>query len=405
VDRAPEKFEPPLFTARFLVMCGFTFTVFLSVFQFLPVAPFRIVDLGGSKVAAGMFLGCLTYASAMTAPFTGALADRVGHRRMLIVCSFVITLFSVAYALADDYRVPLVLAVLHGFFWSGLLSASAARVTEIIPPSRRAEGISYWGLSTIVAIGVAPPVGFWVYAHGWVWLCAVSAALNVGMLAIAWQLERDTTPRPTRVEPGTFSGPFVEWRVLLVSGTLFLYSFGYGGITSFVAMYAESNGVAPKGIFYTAFAVVTLATRPFLGRLADRIGHRRVLLPCLFLIAVGLSLLALDGSWWGLVTAAVVFASGFGTAYPAFVGCVLDHVPSARRGAAFGSILAAFDTGIGTGSIASGWIIQHHGFRAAFATAAVLSAFSVPFFLLTEKRVLGETGRDIAPPTEEGVSA
>jgi MFS family permease len=399
--------EPPLFTARFLVMCGFTFTVFLSVFQVLPVTPFRIVELGGSKVAAGMFLGCLTYASAMTAPFTGALADLVGHRRMLIVCSSVITLFSVAYALAEDYRVPLVLAVLHGFFWSGLLSASAARVTEIIPPSRRAEGISYWGLSTIVAIGVAPPVGFWLYSHHWWWLCAASAVLNVGMLAIAWQLDRDTAPRPTRGTAGAFAatGSFVEWRVLLVSGTLFLYSFGYGGITSFVAMYAESNGVSPKGIFYSVFAVVTLATRPFLGRLADRIGHRRVLLPCLVLIAAGLALLALDGSRRGLVTAAVVFASGFGTAYPAYVGCVLDHVPPARRGAAFGSILAAFDTGIGTGSITSGWIIQQYGFRSAFAVAAALSAFSLPFFLLTEKRVLGETGRDIAPSPEESLSA
>jgi MFS family permease len=281
-------------------------------------------------------------------------------------------------------------------------------VTAIIPQSRRAEGISYWGLSTIVAIGVAPQIGFWLYAHGWAWLCASCAVLNVGMALIAWQLERDRTPRPTGAPAAFFTRDLIEWRVLLVSGTLFLYSFGYGGITSFVAMYAESNGVSPKGIFYTAFAIVTLATRPLLGRLADRIGHRRVLLPCLVLIAAGLSLLALDGSRGGLVAAAVVFASGFGTAYPAFVGCVLDHVPAARRGGAFGSILAAFDTGIGTGSIASGWIIQHQGFRAAYAAAALLSAFSLPYFLFTEKRLLPDMpppGRDIAPPAVGGLSA
>ena len=72
-----------LFTRRFFVMCGFTFTVFLSLFQLLPTAPFRILDLGGSTVAAGLFLGLLTYASALSAPFTGALADRFGRRRML----------------------------------------------------------------------------------------------------------------------------------------------------------------------------------------------------------------------------------------------------------------------------------------------------------------------------------
>ena len=44
---------PPLFTRRFFTMCGFTFTVFLSAFQLLPTAPFRIIDQGGSTFAAG----------------------------------------------------------------------------------------------------------------------------------------------------------------------------------------------------------------------------------------------------------------------------------------------------------------------------------------------------------------
>jgi len=62
-----------LFSPRFFVMCGFTFTVFLSAFQLLPTAPFRIHDLGGSTFASGLFLGFLTYASAFSAPLTGAI--------------------------------------------------------------------------------------------------------------------------------------------------------------------------------------------------------------------------------------------------------------------------------------------------------------------------------------------
>src|SRR5262249_28903787 len=69
VSQPPSGAEaPPLFTARFFTMCGFTFTVFLSLFQLLPTAPFRILDLGGSKAIAGLFLGALTYASALSAP-------------------------------------------------------------------------------------------------------------------------------------------------------------------------------------------------------------------------------------------------------------------------------------------------------------------------------------------------
>src|SRR2546428_11305202 len=124
-----------LFTARFFVMCAFSFTVFLSAFQLLPTAPFRILDLGGSKFAAGMLLGFLTYASAFSAPLSGALADRIGKRRMLIVCSLAIAGFSVAYALSRSYRVPLAVGFVHGRFWSGLLSASVAYITDIVPVS------------------------------------------------------------------------------------------------------------------------------------------------------------------------------------------------------------------------------------------------------------------------------
>src|SRR5260221_6267349 len=95
---------PPerLFTPRFFTMCGFTFTVFLSLFQLLPTAPFRILELGGTTFVAGLFLGFLTYASAFSAPLTGALADRIGRRRVLIGASIALAGFSVAYGLAPS---------------------------------------------------------------------------------------------------------------------------------------------------------------------------------------------------------------------------------------------------------------------------------------------------------------
>lgn len=369
-------------------MCGYSFTVFLSAFQLLPTAPFHILALGGGPSAAGLFLGILTYASALSAPVTGTMSDRIGARRVLIVASVAITGFSIAYALIPDYRVMLALVFVHGVFWSGLLTASAAYMTNILPESRRAEGIAYWGLSTIAAIAVAPSIGFWVFQFGWPALCLETAALNAIMAAIAWRLP---SQKIATVPAGGRTGRLIEWRVLVLSFTLFLYSFGYGGITSFTALYADANGTTPKGIYLTALAVIILVTRPFSGRLGDRFGYRRVFLPCLVLITIGLACLVFGGTRFWLVTSAMIFGAGFGTAYPVFASYVMRHVGPERRGAAFGAILACFDTGIGTGSTSMGWIIGRYGFASAFGTAAALSALALPYFLFADRLLINRS--------------
>jgi MFS family permease len=379
-----------LFTPRFFVMCGFTFTVFLSVFQLLPTAPFHILDLGGSTFASGLFLGFLTFSSALSAPLTGAIADRVGQRRVLLTSSIAITIFSLVYAVLADHRWMLAIVIVHGVFWSGLLSASSAYMTNLLPERRRAEGIGYWGLSTVAALAVAPTIGFWIYRRGWLWLCVVSAALNMTMAAIAWFLKEHPVMPAAAHER---AGGLLEWRVLAISGTLFLYSFGYGGITSFTALYAEANNVTPKAIYLTTLAIVVLLTRPMAGRLGDRLGYKRVFVPCLVLITAGLTCLALGGSRASMIVSAILFGTGFGTSYPVYVGYVMRDVSSVRRGAAFGAILAAFDTGVGTGSTSMGWLIQHHGFRFAFGVAAALSALALPYFL-TMERVLKAKRRE-----------
>lgn len=377
-----------LFSPRFFVMCGFNFVVFLSAFQLLPTAPFRIRDLGGSAIAAGLFLGFLTYSSATTGPITGGIVDRVGKRRVLLISSAAIACFSLLYAVLPSYEAMLGLVIVHGFFWSGLLVAASSYVTDIVPANRRAEGMSYWGMSTIFAVSMAPAIGLWVYERGgWRMMCFESAALCLLMFVIAWTLLPKDVPH--HAAPGTWSwSSLVEWKVLALSFTMFLYSFGYGGITSFVAMYSEASGVEPASLFFTVFAIAILITRPFVARLGDRIGHKKVFVPCLVLVVAGFALLAVGGSRAMFVVAAAVFGTGFGSAYPLFLGHVMRHVAPQRRGAAFGSIIAAFDTGIGTGSMTMGWIVQHYGYRTAYGAAAALALLTVPYFLTVEPKVL-----------------
>lgn len=293
-------------------MCGFTFTVFLSLFQLLPTAPYRILELGGDKFAAGLFLGFLTYASALSAPFAGALVDRVGG---LSVLALSLVMAAIAFSM-EDSRGP----------------AEAAK--EGSPVRRRLVDI-------------------------------------------------------------------IEWRVFVVSMSLFLCSFGYGGVTSFVALYAEKNHIEPRSLYFTVFSVVVLLTRPFSGRLADRVGYKRVFVPCLVFVVLAFGLLAVSTTRGRMTASAVLFGIGFGNLYPVCVAHVMRHIDAVRRGAAFGGILGAFDTGIGTGSIVLGWVIERFGFSMAYGFATGLAALSIPTFLLLDRWVLSgvETIPETAPAT------
>lgn len=373
-----------LFTARFFLLCGLSFLAFLSAFQLLPVAPFRVLALGGTPVAAGLFLGCLTYASALSAPLTGALADRMGARRVIEIASVAITCVSIGYALTRRYEMLLVLALVHGLFWSGFLSSSATYAAEIIPEDRRAEGLGYWGLASIFAISVAPPLGLALYQVGWVWLCVALVVVNAGLCVVARML-----PPTQAVSHGEHHrGPLVDSRILIASVTLFLAAFGYGGVTSFVALFARERGVQPEGLYFSVFAAAMLFTRPIVGPLADRIGHRRVLIPCLAAVSLGYLVLSLSRSRFGFASSALLFGLGFSSVYPAFAAYMLRLTSPARRGSTFGSMLSAFDTGIGSGSIVAGFVSGRAGYAAAFGLAAAVASVSVPYFLLVDRTVL-----------------
>lgn len=387
-----------LFTARFFIMFGYTFTVFASLFQLLPVAPYRVLALGGSTAVAGLFHGFLTFSSAASGPLTGVMSDRIGHRPMLIGVSIVLAVFTLSYAFITDYRVLLALVVFHGAVWSALLAASGAYMTATIPEARRAEGLSYWGLATVLAIGAAPAMGFWVYEHGWVALCFEIAALNLLMAVIAWSLPDDRhevealahengASDDARLTVATFIRSHVEWRVFWLAITTALIAFGYGALTSFSALFADDLGVAPRSLFLSVMAVTTVLGRLSVGRALDAIGPRRVLIPCLIVPSIGLFVLAAAQGRLTIALSALVFGAGFGLMHPVFTSYVIGHVPARRRGAAFGAMLAAFDTGIGLGASLLGVVIHAYGFRVAFVVAGLFAAMSVPYLLFIERRL------------------
>jgi MFS family permease len=200
-----------LFTPRFVSLWLFQFGTFFSAFQLLPVIPLRIIELGGSKAAAGLFLAVYTFASAFAAPVMGSIADHVGRRRMLVVASILFVVFSLAYGIVPWLPLVLLIAIVHGAIWSSILSSASAIMTDFIPISRRTEGLGYWGLAPTAAIAIAPAVGMYVHRFGWFALCAEIAVLSALMALWAARLpggqDRARSSHRDRASPsyGTFA--------------------------------------------------------------------------------------------------------------------------------------------------------------------------------------------------------
>jgi MFS family permease len=365
---------------------AFGFITFFSAFQLFPVIPLHIIELGGTKAQGGFFLAVYTYACAFAAPVTGTLADALGRKRVLIAASGCFVIFSLLYGVIPHWPLLLAVAVIHGVCWSAILSSSSAIGSELIPASRRTEGLAWWGLASTAAVSVAPFVGLMVYHFGWFILCAEMAVLSALMIVLATRIHDDHPHRRTSLPP---LRQLIDFRVVATALALFVVSFSYGGITSYVALLSADRHIVPQSLFFTIFAITIIVTRVIIAPFADRWGALALLYPSLFIIPFALVTLAYSHDARSLVVAAVLYGIGFGGAYPAFMTYILGHTDDRRRASTFGSVLWAFDTGIGSGSLATGIMVGRLGYERAFLIAGAFSLLSIPIFLGTSRLLSG----------------
>jgi MFS family permease len=388
----------PLFTPRFFGLWSYAFVTYFSAFQLLPAIPFRILELGGSKAEAGWFLSVYTFASAFAAPIMGSIADHVGRKRLLIVASLLFIGFSILYGIVRDLRFLLVIGAIHGAIWSGLMSSAGAIMSEFIPESRRTQGMAWWGLSSTGAITIAPAVGLWIFRFGWFTLSMELAVLSVVMSIGAFMLPvRETAKRLA----GSALRQAWDWPVVRTTLSLTVVAIGYGGITSYSAIVAVERGIQPKSIFLTTFAITVVVFRVLFSHLGDRLGPKVVLYPLLAIIPFSFVTLALAHTRAEMIGAAILFGVGFGGSYPSFVTFVLNNTDPARRARTFGSIVWAFDTGIGAGSFLIGAIGEHQSLGYAFMIAAAVSCLSIPIFEWAS-RGLAAGGTSLAADLDHG---
>jgi len=366
--------QPRLMSRQFALVWAITFVTFFAAFQLFPTVPLRLRELGASLAESGRFMSLFTAGSALGALFTGPLGDRVGHRRMVILSASLYTFFLGAYALMPVRWGFYILAFPHGIVWSGLLTATMASLAHVLPPDRSADGLSLYGLASPGGVIVGPLLGLWIYQRwgfapiGW-YLALLFLLLGV----LGTTLPKD---QPHGRAEG-FRWP--DATVLVPSLVLFCVALGYGALGSYTAQEALALGMALPSAFLSCMAVGMVLMR--LAMLRTGFGRRPIrLLPAMLggALAGMILLAALPGGSARHVVSAVLYGAGYSMVHTLLNTKLLETADPKRRGAAFGALLFAFDSGIGLGSFSLGWIIGAYGYRAGWALGALAMAAALP---------------------------
>jgi MFS family permease len=384
VSQAPDR----LLTRHFVLVSAITFITFFAAFQLFPTAPLQLRRLGASLAESGRFMAVFTAGSSLGALATGPLGDRVGQRRMVVACAVGFGLLLGAYGLLPVRWGFYLLAFPHGVVWSGLLTATMATLGHVLPPLRRADGLSLYGLASPAGVVFGPLAGMAVFQR-WgfapmTWSLAL-AFVVLGLLALslpadpARQLER----APFRLPGKAMLAPAL---VLLAT------ALGYGALSTYTAQEGLALGFRPwlglptGAAFLSCMAIGMLLTRLVMTQVGFGPHPTRLLPAMLWATLAGLVLLAcMPGGLARHVCSALLYGGGYSMVHTLVNTYVLEHTEPSRRGAAFGATLFAFDSGIGLGSFAIGGLIGWScgrfgvpGFRVGWAAAAVLALAAVP---------------------------
>jgi MFS family permease len=366
-----------LVTRQFALVWALTFVTFFAAFQLFPTVPLRLRELGASLAESGRFMSLFTAGSALGALFTGPLGDRLGHRRLVVASALLFAFFLGAYSLLTVRWGFYLLAVPHGVVWSGLLTATMASLSHVLPADRHADGLSLYGLASPGGVIVGPVLGLWIFQRwGFAPIGWYLAVLFLLLGALGTTLPKD--------HPHGRATGFKWPNAIVIAPCLILFctALGYGALGSYTAQEGLALGLALPSAFLSFMAVGMVLMR--LAMLRRGFGRRPIRkLPGMLVGATaGLVLLAaLPGGLARHILAALLYGAGYSMLHTLLNARLMEAVDPQRRGAAFGALLFAFDAGIGLGSFSLGWTIGHYGYRLGWALGALAMVAALPLAL------------------------
>jgi MFS family permease len=395
---------PPLWNRNFTLMCVSVFLGFLSFYFLLPVLPMYLSShFNADKTQVGMVLGTFTLAPLLTRPVFAYFLDKGHKRSVLLVSFFLFGLLTLPYIFAPSIAAIFALRILHGATWGGTTISSASIIVDFIPPERRGEGLGVYGVGITLAMAFGPLLGASIVSgNNFPPVFMVATGLGVFAFVVATAI-RFPAFRPEGASKFKFSAhTFVERKVLPIAGNMLIMSFCYGGLISFIPLYAKEIGVLNPGIFFLVFACGIGIARLFAGKSFDRRGPRLAGIAAFVTMSIGFIVIALMKTLPGFFLAAFVLGVSQGMLTPTFQAMVNELVPRERRGAANSTYFTAFDLGIAAGSVSVGVVSDKIGLAGAFLVCSVLCGVGLIFFV---SRTLPHFIRSRYQPSEECPSA
>lgn len=380
-----------LLTTDYLLIIAANFLQFFGFWLLMPVLPFYLEEVfGADKTGIGAILSCYTVAALCFRPFSGYLLDTFARKPLYLIAYFTFTAIFGGYLLAGTLTLFIFLRVIHGLSFGMVTVSGNTIVIDIMPSSRRGEGLGYYGLANNIAMSIGPMTGLFLHEAGAdypVIFISSLTACSIGLVCA--RMVRTPVKAPVRREPLSLDR-FILLKGIPAGISLLLLSIPYGMTTNYVAMYAKQIGItASTGFFFTLMAVGMAVSRLFSGRLVDKGKITQVIEAGIYLVCFcffGLSVCGWLVSWsLGAATAcfftvALLSGIGFGTMFPAYNTLFVNLAPNNQRGTATGTYLTSWDVGIGIGMLTGGYIAEISTFKFAYLFGAVLTIVSLFYF-------------------------
>jgi MFS family permease len=385
---------------RNLIVCVYgSFTTIVGMTLLLPFLPLYVEQLGVSDHAAivqwsGVAYGAAFFSAALTAPLWGRLADRYGRKLMLIRASLGMAIAMSLMGMAHNVYELVGLRLLTGLL-GGYASGSTVLVAAQTPKARSgwaigvlSAGIMAGSLVGPLVGGILPPL---IDIRASFFL--IGGVIFVTFLATTLLLREGARPKTARGSKSRGGWEQVSDRRPLIAmwATGLLLMIANMSIEPIITVYVAQLVEAPQvtfvaGLVMSAAAFGSLLSSSHLGKLADRVGHWRIIIICLAVSAVLLIPQAFVVSGWQLILLRFLMGLALGGLLPCIASVIRHNVPDTVTGSMLGYSVSAQYAGQVIGPLAGGFVGGHIGMQAVFLGTSVLMALGAVGNWMIEKK-------------------